>query len=261
MLTDAHIHFMDLEERDPGFIARYAAGPYLACAASHDEPEFLATEALAGAEAAGAARARFILSFGIHPQWAVWKNADFLASLAASGRIAAIGEAGFDFYGDRPERVRDEENERTQRAVFEYQLGIAELRGLPMVLHIRKAMDLVFAYSRRLARLPAVVLHSYSGTAREGADLLARGVPAWFSFGAVLINNHKRAIEACALLPEDRILSETDAPWQPPKGSPFCRFEAIGDIQLTIAALRRADARAIEKVLEANFRAAYSLPA
>lgn len=278
MYSDAHLHFVDLEGRDGAFPARLAAGPYLACSASHDEAEFLATQALiraadgdpvagraagdsagASAGAAGLA-ARTVLSFGIHPQSAVWKDADFLARLAAEGRIAAIGEAGFDFFGDRPERVRNEANEGTQAAVFEYQLGIAELRGLPMVLHVRKAMDLVFAYAKRLARLPAVVLHSYSGTAREGADLLARGVPAWFSFGAAVLNGHKRAMEACVLLPGERLLSETDAPWQPPRGSPYCRFEAIADVVAGMARLRGADPAALRAVLEANFRAAYGLP-
>jgi TatD DNase family protein len=279
MYSDAHLHFADLEGRDPGFLAHFAAGPYLACAASHDEAEFGATLDLirAGERAGGAAGAagavgqatgsaaglapRTVLSFGIHPQSAVWKDADFLARLAAEGRIGAIGEAGFDFFGDRPERVRNEGNERTQVAVFEYQLGIAELRGLPMVLHVRKAMDLVFVYAKRLSRLPAVVLHSYSGTAREGADLLARGVPAYFSFGAAVLNSHKRAIEACTLLPEERLLSETDAPWQPPRGSDFCRFEAIADIEAGMARLRGADPALLAAALEANFRAAYGLPA
>lgn len=280
MYSDAHLHFADLEGRDPGFLARFAAGPYLACVASHAEAEFGATLELiraadtglaAGRLAAGAASGdssgavaglatRTVLSFGIHPQSAVWKDADFLARLAAEGRIGAIGEAGFDFFGDRPERVRNGENERTQVAVFEYQLGVAELRGLPMVLHVRKAMDLVFAYAKRLARLPAVILHSYSGTAREGSDLLGRGVPAYFSFGAALLNGHKRAIEAASLLPEERLLSETDAPWQPPRGSAFCPFEAIADIEVGLARLRGADPAALRAVLEANFRAAYRLP-
>jgi len=275
MYSDAHLHFLDLEGRDPGFLPRFASGPYLACAASHDEAEFGATlDLIRRAEAglaAGAAPAvvggasglagRTVLSFGIHPQSAVWKDADFLARLASEGRIGAIGEAGFDFFGDRPERVRNGENERSQAAVFEFQLGLAELRGLPMVLHVRKAMDLVFAYARRLARLPAVILHSYSGTAREGADLLARGVPAYFSFGAAVLNSHKRAIEACSLLPAERLLSETDAPWQPPRGAAFCRFEAIADIVAGMARLRGVDPERLGAALEANFRAAYGLPA
>ena len=256
MPCDAHIHFVDLEARDPGFIARYAEGPFLACAASHDQDEFEAT--LAMVAAVGLAE-RTPLSFGIHPQWPVWKNAELLTRLAAEGRIAAIGEAGFDFFGDRPERIRNPENERVQTGVFEFQLGLAELRGLPLLIHERKAMDRIFHYSRRLARLPAVILHSYAGTAREGADLLGRGLPVFFSFGSALLNGHKRAIEACVLLPEERLLSETDAPWQPPRGEAFCRFEAIGDIVAGMARFRGADPAVLGAALEANFRRAYGL--
>ncbi|MBL8966210.1 MAG: TatD family hydrolase [Spirochaetaceae bacterium] len=255
-MTDAHLHFVDLAGRDPGFAAAYAAGPYLACAASHDEEEFLATEALA-APPPGGRGLRFAASFGIHPQWAVWKHADFLAGLCAAGRIAAIGEAGFDLFGDRPERVRNEGNLKVQRAVFEFQLGLARRWDLPMVLHVRKAADLVFAYARELAALPAVVMHAYSGTAREAADLLGRGVPAYFSFGASLANGHKRAIEACAALPADRLLAETDAPWQPPRGEPFCKLEHITLVIGTMAGIRGVARAALEERLADNFAAAY----
>jgi TatD DNase family protein len=158
MLADAHIHLVDLLDRDPGFperiAERYPAG-WRCCAASHDGPEWERSQSL---------RSRlppFVSSFGIHPQWAVWKNAGLLAALCAEGSIAAIGEAGFDFFGDRPERVRGPETERTQRELFEYQLGLAERHGLPMLLHLRKAMDLAFEYAPALRRLPAVVFHSY----------------------------------------------------------------------------------------------------
>ena len=257
VLTDAHIHFADLAARDPGFASAYAAGPYLACAASHDEPEFLATEALASPGPGRPKGLSFVSSFGIHPQWAVWKNADFLAKLAASGRIAAIGEAGFDFFGDRPERVRTKENLEAQTAVFEYQLELALARGLPMLLHVRKAMDLVFAYAPRLRRLPSLVLHSFQGTAGEALALLGRGVPAYFSFGAAILNGHKRAQDACAAVPPDRLLSETDAPWQPPRGEAFCRLEHLALVVGGMAAIRGVDREALEERLALNFAAAY----
>lgn len=251
MYTDAHIHFVDLAGRDPDFPARYAAGPYLACVASHAEEEFEATERLRSQGL------RFVSSFGIHPQWPVWLHADFLSRLAEEGRLVAIGEAGFDFFGDRPERTRSAENEKVQRAVFEYQLSLAERYGLPLLMHVRKASDLVFEYSRRLSRLPSVILHSYSGTVGEAEALLGKGVNAYFSFGSALMNGHKRAQAAAVALPSQRLLSETDAPWQPPRGSDFCRFEAIGDIVAALASLRGFDAAGLSAMLEANFYAAY----
>jgi TatD DNase family protein len=258
MICDAHIHIADLLERDPAFPERISAmarlgSPWTCCAASHDEEEWYRVEA---------ARPRlpsFVSSFGIHPQWAVWKNADFLERLAAEGMIAAIGEAGFDFFGDRPERVRNPENESAQRAVFEYQLELAQRFGLPILLHLRKAMDLAFAYAPRLKRLPAAIFHSFSGTSSDADSLLAKGVNAFFSFGAPILNGNKRSAAACASVPADRLLAETDAPWQPPKHETagFCRAEDIALVVEGIADLRGMGRAEAEEVLARNFRTAY----
>ncbi len=263
MLADAHIHLLDLLGPDPGFPERLSGEDWLGCAASHDEAEYHETLALrrpAAGGHGGEGGLDFVTSFGIHPQWAVWKNADFLASLAAKGELAAIGEAGFDFFADRPERVRTPENEGQQRAVFEYQLELAERHGLPLILHLRKAMDLAFEYSSRLKRLPGAVFHSYSGTARDAESLLARGVPAWFSFGCPILNGNKRSRSACVAAPLDRLLAETDAPWQPPSGSDFCRPEHLRVVIAGMARLRGMEAPSLEGILEQNFRRAYGLP-
>jgi TatD DNase family protein len=256
MLADAHIHLADLAERDPGFPERIAALPWTCCAASHSPSDWERTEAL---------KSRlppFVSSFGLHPQEPDLKNAGFLEELAASGALAAIGEAGFDFFGDRPGRIRNAENEAAQREAFELQLALAERLGLPLLLHIRKAMDLVFEYLPRLKRLRGIILHSYPGTAGEATSLLARGVPAWFSFGASVLNGNKRAAGACASVPARSILAETDAPWQPPRLGPStradsCRPEDIEPVIARIAQLRGEDRAKIEDILAENFRTAY----
>jgi TatD DNase family protein len=270
MLADAHVHLADLLERDPAFPERLRGRTWRCCSASHSAEEWAVTEAL---------RDRlppFVSSFGIHPQWAVWDHADFLARLAAEGGLAAVGEAGFDFYGDRPERVRGPENESAQRAVFEYQLELAEQKGLTLLLHLRKAMDLAFEYAPRLKRLRAAVFHSFPGSAEDARSLLAKGVNAYFSFGSPIVNGNKRAMAACAAVPADRLLSETDAPWQPPRrpsptGLPperarggaadWCRPEDLVAIVDGMAALRGVERRPLEDALARNFAAAYSTSA
>jgi TatD DNase family protein len=268
MLADAHVHLADLLERDPAYPGRLAGREWTCCAASHSEEEWTATQALRGRLPV------FVSSFGMHPQWAVWGHADFLARLASAGDIAAIGEAGFDFYGDRPERVRNPENEIAQRAVFEYQLELAERCGLALLLHLRKATDLAFEYAPRLKRLRAAVFHSFPGSGDDARSLLTKGVNAYFSFGAPVVNGNKRAQAACASIPADRILSETDAPWQPPRrpeGRPlgearkgaadWCRPEDLEMIVDGISALRDTDRPSIERALARNFAAAFGLPA
>ena len=82
-------------------------------------------------------------------------------------------------------------------------------------------------------------------------------MPAWFSFGAPVLNGNKRSAEACARLPLERLLAETDAPWQPPKGSDFCRFEDIAAVTAGMAALRGLEAEELDARLERNFRQAF----
>ncbi len=204
MLCDAHIHAPVLAVRDPGFPERFRAGGYRACSAAHSGPEMDANLSLRdeGLD--------LVLSLGMHPQEPDWSLADRMESEARSGSLAAIGEAGFDFYGDEPYRTRTPENLAAQRRAFEHQLALAERYGLPLVLHVRRALDLVFEYAPRLKRIPAAVFHSWSGPLPEARALLDRGVPAYFSFGAPILNGNRRARESCALLP-----------WRPtPPGSP-----------------------------------------
>jgi len=245
--VDAHIHFANLFERDPGFPGRFAASAISACAASHRPDEFLWTEAL------HAKGLEFRTSFGIHPQWPVMDHADFLADLVREGRVDVIGEAGFDFFGDRPEYTRSDENLAAQRRAFEFQLELALASGLPLLVHIRRAIDLMFEYAKPLSKLRAVIFHSWPGTPGEAQALLRKKVPAYFSFGTIVMNGHKRAVESLVALPADTILSETDAPWQPPRGSSFCRYEDLGRVVEAMAALRGLEVPALDSLVADNW--------
>ncbi len=154
--------------------------------------------------------------------------------------------------------MRNAENLAAQRSAFEYQLGLAERYGLPLVLHVRRALDLVFEYAPRLKRIPAALLHSWSGPLAEARSLLAKGVPAYFSFGAPVLNGNRKARESCALLPADRVLLETDAPWQPPRGADFCTLEHLALIRDEAARLRGISPEAMEESAAEAFEAVFA---
>jgi TatD DNase family protein len=115
-------------------------------------------------------------------------------------------------------------------------------------------MHKVFAHAQALKKLPAVVFHSYSGTAAEGEALLKRGINAWFSFGAAILLNHRIAMDACARLPRSRLLLETDAPYQPLRGAPFSRWADLPAILSGAAGLRGEDAGELEAAVDENWR-------
>ena len=156
-----------------------------------------------------------------------------MEKLISENRIAAVGEIGLDRF--------NEEFAKTfalQKKLFSLQLEIAAEANLPVILHIRKAVPEIFEYIQLLKKITKVIFHSYSGTAEEAKSILNHGVNAYFSFGNAILNGHKKAILAVQTLPEERILTETDAPYQPKKGETFSKPADILDIQAKISEIR-----------------------
>jgi TatD DNase family protein len=89
-------------------------------------------------------------------------------------------------------------------------------------------------------------------------------VNAYFSFGNTIALNHKQAQKCCALFPAQRLLTETDAPFQPPRGEEFSQWANLPLILESAAALRRkaesdvTDVKELEERIEANFRAVFN---
>jgi TatD DNase family protein len=183
-----------------------------------------------------------------------------LENLAGQGRLAAVGETGFDLFN-----ADYRETEKVQDELFAVHLETALRFGLPLVLHVRRAMHKVFARAKDLAKCRAVVFHSWPGAAAEGEALLKRGINAFFSFGTVILLNHREAMRCCATFPLDRLLSETDAPYQPLRGKAFSGPEALPRIIEAASSLRReagtdgAEPGELEQRIAANFFAAFGI--
>lgn len=209
MYTDAHIHLFDC--RTVSGIDPDLSPDMTVCASAHDKNEFLWQEAFARRFPA-----RVFLSFGIHPQEPVGGERPFLESLVAEKRISAIGECGFDLYSPEfRERIAEQES------VWDFQLSLAVDSALPLVIHCRKALNRIFADSKRLKKVRSVIFHGWPGSAREAESLLDRGVNAWFCAGKGLLRGDRSLVETVRLLPVDRILAETDAPYMKSKDEPF----------------------------------------
>ncbi|MDR0628437.1 MAG: TatD family hydrolase [Treponema sp.] len=167
-----------------------------------------------------------------------------------------IGETGFDLYNHA---FRD--TEAIQDELFKVHLELALSRQLPLVLHVRKAMHKVFAYKQALKKLPQVIFHAYSGTLGEGEALLRQGINGYFSFGTSLVGGRKETIRSCAGLPLNRLLLETDTPYQPLRGCAFSRWQDLPVILQAVSRLRgdfgHSGADTLESLIEANFYQAY----
>ena len=261
MLTDAHCHPFDLANHLPAAEdERRRLGVMCAASATTTE-EFAFCERLSQQTDAPP----LLPCFAVHPQMpAVDQSVNLdeqlaaLETLAARGRLAAVGETGFDLYN-----AAFRETEKIQDELFAAHLKTALRHNLPLVIHARRAMHKIFAHEVLLRKCKAVIFHSWPGTAGEGEALLKRRINAFFSFGNVIRLNHREAMRCCAVFPADRLLTETDAPFQPPQGKEFSCYADLDPILETMTALRReagtADltAEEMKEIVEENFRNAF----
>jgi TatD DNase family protein len=260
--SDAHAHPGDLLDRFPGAEEERRRLEAACAAVAWNLRDFERHEELAR-KARNEGAAPLALCFAVHPQLPaalpgtadVWHHVADLEKLAAEGRIQAVGETGFDLFNQAFRTT-----EALQEELFCTHLEIAVRYGLPVALHIRRALHKVFVHTKALKKLPAVVFHAYSGTFAEGETLLKRGVNAWFSFGAAILLNHKTAMESCARLPRERLLLETDAPYQPLRGAPFSRWADLPVILAGAAGLRCGDKGELEATVDENWNRVFADP-
>jgi len=271
VLTDAHCHPFDLSPLFPQMEQERRRLGVCAAASSYNMEEFTHNEEIARNAAAENA-APLLLCFGIHPQLPAIKKEngspftdselksclETLQNLAGAGKIAALGEFGFDLYN-----AAFKETEKTQDALFTAHLEIAINYGLPAVLHVRRAMHKIFAATKSLSKCKAVIFHSWPGTLEEARSLLRHGINAYFSFGNTIMLNHKQAIQCCSSLPIERLLTETDAPFQPRRGEKYSSWADLSLILKTVANLRGKSGNLIyekdlETQIENNFRLAFN---
>ena len=135
-----------------------------------------------------------------------------IARLARHDRVRAVGETGLDHYRTGPEgRAAQEES-------FRWHIRLAAELGKALVIHDRDAHEDVLRVMDDEEPPERVVMHCFSGDADFARSCLDRGYFVSFS-GTVTFNNAAPLREALVLVPRDRLLVETDAPFLTP--APF----------------------------------------
>ena len=167
-------------------------------------------------EAAGrlaATHAGVFCTAGIHPHDAKDAPGDYLdrlEGLLANPKCVAAGEIGLDYHHDFSPRP-------IQREVFAAQLDLAGRLGMSAVIHTREALDDTLAVLAEAA-LPGerTVFHSFTGGPDEVRRLLDIG--AWVGYsGIATFKKTDDLRRGAALVPDDRIMVETDAPYLSPE--------------------------------------------
>jgi TatD DNase family protein len=175
-----------------------------------------------------------------------------LAELATRREVVAIGETGLDFY-------RDTADPEDQRRAFTAQISIARDAGKPLVIHLRDPEGSENAVAEAFATLDeqgdglAVILHCFSAGPAWAERAADRG---WYcSFAGNLTYPTAEPIrEAAALVPDDRVLVETDSPFlspQPMRGRPNQPANVVATAE-RLAEVRDVPYGELERTVEAN---------
>lgn len=196
---------------------------------------------------------------GVHPHDADDVTDDVLAAiedLARDPAVAAIGEVGLDHY-------RNESPHDRQAAALRGFIEIAKRRDLPLAIHCRDAYEPLLAILRELvhSRLRGLI-HCASGPADFIRGALALGFHISFA-GNVTFPNAKALQALVPLVPDERLLIETDAPFLAPQPVRGQKNEPayVAHTAAYLAHLRGTTVNALGASTSRNARKLFGFPA
>lgn len=154
-------------------------------------------------------------ALGIHPmhvgsaRLTSTKDLDNLVekTLQVENKLVAIGEIGLDFFVTK-------DNQGAQEQLFSEQLKVAKTHDLPVILHVRSAIDDVLKHLRR-TKVRGGIAHAFNGSHQQAEAFIKLGFKLGFG-GAVTYSRATKLRELAATLPLESIVLETDAPDMPP---------------------------------------------
>ena len=148
-----------------------------------------------------------------------------IEKLASSAAVVAVGETGLDYYW--PDRMPDCADPATQREGFAWHIDLAKRLDKPVMIHDRDADDDVLAVLAAEGAPDRVIFHCFSGDVSMAQACADAGYYMSFA-GTVTFRNARALREAAALVPDELLLVETDAPFLTPHpyrgraNEPYC---------------------------------------
>lgn len=232
MLIDTHCHLDAAEfdaDRDRVISAALAAGvmTMVVPAVCRDNLEAVAQLAQAHPSVR--------VGYGIHPLFVNKAEPDDVAHVRdrlAGGDAVAVGEIGLDFFVEGHDAAR-------QTYFFVEQLKLARAFDLPVILHVRRAQDVILKHLRA-HKVCGGIAHAFNGSAEQAAQFIKLGIKLGFG-GAMTYPRALKIRALAASLPIDALVLETDAPDIPPEWVRGQRNDPanLPRIAAVLAALRR----------------------
>ena len=245
MRIDAHCHLgsyqfdKDREETVKNMLEEQVEGAILICCNIEDYQKALVYKKK---------QPLFKIACGIHPQDleeddSVERLQNF-RKFVLKEKPDMIGEIGLDYYSHP-------HTKESQLRFFHAQLALAQELGLPVDIHSRKAVkdtqDILKQYRVK------IIMHSFSGSVETAREYLKAG--CYLSFGAsVLFPNAKRPEEVVRAVPVERMLLETDAPYQSPVKDHRHEPADVVNIYRRVSEIKNIPLPELEAIIEKNYK-------
>lgn len=133
----------------------------------------------------------------------------FFAQAAREGHLVAVGETGLDYHNATS-------NREVQAEFLRRYLALAKECRLPVVIHCRDAFQDLFRILDEAFPSGKGVMHCFTGTIQEAKEAIERGFYISLS-GIVTFKKSLELQEVARLIPLEKLLIETDAPYLAPQ--------------------------------------------
>lgn len=160
-------------------------------------------------------------------------------------RVVGIGECGLDYYWDK-------DHKKAQEWVFRKQIEWSKKLDLPLIIHMRDATDATYQILKEYEGLKGI-MHCYSGSKEMVKPFVDLGLHISLG-GPVTFKNAKVPKEVAKVIPDNRLLVETDSPYLSPhplrgKRNEPARVRLVAEC---VADLREETIEKIEEITTKN---------
>ena len=196
-------------------------------------------------------------TFGIHPHETssnIVSKKEIIKNVKNNKKIIAIGESGLDFYYNHSNREQ-------QISSFKTHIEASIDLDMPIIVHSRNAEDETYKLLKSYEQLkPKILMHCFTGSSTFAKKLLT--LESYFSAsGIITFKNSEVLRETFKLIPNDKLLIETDSPYLAPvplrgkKNEPSYIKHTLDKL----ANIKKTEINKIEQITSNNFNLLFNL--
>lgn len=196
-------------------------------------------------------------TFGIHPHECsdnIVTKEEIINNVKNNNKIIGIGESGLDFYYNHSDKEK-------QLASFKTHIEASIHLNMPIIVHSRSAENETFKILKSYEKFkPKILMHCFTGSAEFAHKLLT--LDSYFSAsGIITFKNSTDLQETFKLIPNDKLLIETDSPYLAPVPLRGKKNEPsyIKHTLEKLAILKNTEVNKMKKITSCNFNLLFNL--